>query len=62
MWPSKLLSGGNQQRVVIAKWLSAQPKILILDNPTAGVDIAAKSSIHKIIREMAEKGVNYFYF
>ena len=55
------LSGGNQQRVVIAKWLSAQPKILILDNPTAGVDIAAKSSIHKIIREMAEKGVGIIF-
>ncbi|MCX6089937.1 MAG: ATP-binding cassette domain-containing protein, partial [Candidatus Atribacteria bacterium] len=51
------LSGGNQQRVVIAKWLAAQPKILILDGPTVGIDIAAKSSIHKIIRKMAEKGV-----
>jgi len=55
------LSGGNQQRVVIAKWLAAHPKILILDSPTVGIDIAAKSSIHKIIREMAEKGVGIIF-
>jgi len=55
------LSGGNQQKVVIARWLAAQPKILILDNPTAGIDIAAKSSIHNIIREMAEKGVGIIF-
>ncbi|NLJ39521.1 MAG: sugar ABC transporter ATP-binding protein [Candidatus Atribacteria bacterium] len=55
--PVQTLSGGNQQRVVIAKWLSVQPKILILDSPTVGIDIAAKSSIHNIIREMADKGV-----
>lgn len=51
------LSGGNQQRVVIAKWLAINPKILILDGPTIGIDVAAKSSIHNIIRELSKKGV-----
>lgn len=51
------LSGGNQQKVVLSKWLAASPKILILDNPTAGIDIAAKNGIHQIIREMAKKGM-----
>ena len=51
------LSGGNQQRVVIAKWLAADPKILILDGPTVGIDVMAKSSIHGYIRELAAKGM-----
>ncbi len=51
------LSGGNQQRVVLAKWIAMNPKILILDNPTVGIDIAAKSSIYTIIRNLAEKGM-----
>ncbi len=51
------LSGGNQQKVVIAKWLAIQPRILVLDNPTAGIDIAAKSAIHAMIRELAAGGM-----
>ena len=51
------LSGGNQQRVVLAKWIALDPKILILDNPTVGIDIAAKSGIHTTIRNLAEKGM-----
>lgn len=51
------LSGGNQQKVVIAKWIARNPKILILDEPTNGVDIGAKVEIHKLIREMADKGI-----
>lgn len=51
------LSGGNQQKVVIAKWIAKQPKILILDEPTNGVDIGAKVEIHKLIREMADQGI-----
>lgn len=51
------LSGGNQQRVVIAKWLASGPKILILDGPTVGIDVMAKSAIHGIIRELARKGM-----
>jgi simple sugar transport system ATP-binding protein len=51
------LSGGNQQKVVVAKWIATDPKILILDGPTVGIDVAAKSSIHEIIRDLAEKGI-----
>lgn len=51
------LSGGNQQKVVIAKWLAIRPRILILDNPTAGIDVAAKSNIHAIIRDLAKSGM-----
>jgi simple sugar transport system ATP-binding protein len=51
------LSGGNQQRVVLAKWLATIPKILILDSPTAGVDIRNKQGIYDIIRKLAQEGV-----
>ena len=52
------LSGGNQQKVVLAKWLSLNPKVLILDNPTQGVDVGAKEEIYTIIEELADKGVS----
>jgi hypothetical protein len=52
------LSGGNQQKVVIAKWIATNPKILIVDEPTNGVDIGAKADIHKILRELAENGTS----
>jgi len=55
--PVQTLSGGNQQRVVLAKWLATQPKILILDGPTIGIDVAAKSAIHDIIRDLAAQGI-----
>ena len=51
------LSGGNQQKVVLAKWLSAHPKVLILDNPTQGVDVGAKEEIYDIILRLAREGV-----
>ena len=51
------LSGGNQQKVVLAKWLSAHPKVLILDNPTQGVDVGAKEEIYDIILRLACEGV-----
>ncbi len=51
-----LLSGGNQQKVVIGKWLAAEPEILVLDEPTAGVDIGSKSEIIDIIRALADQG------
>lgn len=55
---AKQLSGGNQQKVVIAKWLSTNAKILIVDEPTNGVDVGAKSEIHRILRELADKGTS----
>ena len=53
----RTLSGGNQQRVVLAKWMATQPKLLILDSPTVGVDIAAKDGIYEVVRALAAKGV-----
>jgi ABC-type sugar transport system ATPase subunit len=50
-------SGGNQQRVVLSKWLATNPKILIVDEPTNGIDIGAKAEIHQILRNLAESGM-----
>jgi simple sugar transport system ATP-binding protein len=55
--PAESLSGGNQQRVVLAKWLATLPKIFILDGPTVGIDIASKNEIHHMITSLAEKGI-----
>ena len=51
------LSGGNQQKVVIAKWLATDPKVLILDEPTRGIDIGAKAEVHRIISQLATQGM-----
>ena len=50
------MSGGNQQKVVLAKWLLNDPQIIILDEPTRGIDIGAKSEIYKIIVQLAQEG------
>jgi ribose transport system ATP-binding protein len=54
---ARLLSGGNQQKIVIGKWVAREPRLLVLDEPTVGVDIGAKSEIVDTIRSMADKGV-----
>ena len=56
--PVGKLSGGNQQRVVIAKWLATNPEILIVDEPTAGIDIGAKEEIHRLLRELSDGGMS----
>jgi len=55
--PVKNLSGGNQQKVVLAKWLASDPKILILNSPTVGVDVGSKAEIHELIRNLAKQGL-----
>ena len=56
--PCSSLSGGNQQKVVIAKWLMSNPQILIMDDPTRGIDVGAKYEIYKLMNELAESGVS----
>jgi simple sugar transport system ATP-binding protein len=55
--PAKSLSGGNQQRLVLAKWLAGNPKILILNGPTVGVDVGSKAEIHELVRSLAQDGM-----
>jgi ribose transport system ATP-binding protein len=54
---ARTLSGGNQQKVVIGKWLERDPKVVLFDEPTRGVDVGAKAAIYRVIRDLAESGV-----
>ncbi len=57
MLPAQSLSGGNQQRVMVARWLAIKPKILILHGPTMGVDVGSKDALYKIVQTLAEQGL-----
>ncbi len=54
---AETLSGGNQQKVVISKWLLSKPKVLIMDDPTRGIDVGAKYEIYKLMDDLTERGV-----
>jgi ribose transport system ATP-binding protein len=53
----RFLSGGNQQKVVLGKWLALEPRVLLLDEPTRGIDVGAKAEIYRIMEELVEQGV-----
>jgi len=55
--PVRLLSGGNQQKVVIARWISRSPKVFILDEPTRGIDMGARAAIYETIADLARSGM-----
>jgi rhamnose transport system ATP-binding protein len=55
--PATSLSGGNQQKVVLAKWLSRDPTVIIVDEPTRGIDIATKAEVHRLLVELSRSGV-----
>ncbi len=54
--PAGELSGGNQQKIVLAKWLATHPKVIILDEPTRGIDVGAKAEVYRLMRELAAQG------
>jgi ABC-type sugar transport system ATPase subunit len=55
--PVRELSGGNQQKVVLSKWMLAKPKVMILDEPTRGIDVGAKAEVHRLMGELASEGL-----
>jgi len=55
--PVSMLSGGNQQKVVLAKWLGRKPAVLIVDEPTRGIDVGTKAEVHHLLTELARSGV-----
>jgi ABC-type sugar transport system ATPase subunit len=56
--PVRSLSGGNQQKTTLARWLATNPKLLIMDEPTHGVDIGAKAEIYQLMRSLAQEGIS----
>ncbi|MBV8427625.1 MAG: sugar ABC transporter ATP-binding protein, partial [Hyphomicrobiales bacterium] len=56
------LSGGNQQKVVIAKWLMTEPSIILLNDPTRGIDVGTKQEIYRLMRELADQGVAILFY
>ncbi|WP_245720898.1 ATP-binding cassette domain-containing protein [Nocardia pseudovaccinii] len=59
--PVKFLSGGNQQKVLLARWLATRPKLLILDEPTRGIDIGAKAEIQRLVITLSEEGMSVLF-
>src|SRR6185369_8596320 len=59
--PIKFLSGGNQQKAILARWLASEPKLLILDEPTRGIDVGAKFEIAKYIEDLRQKGMSIIF-
>jgi rhamnose transport system ATP-binding protein len=55
--PAEALSGGNQQKVVISKWLNTRPRVLVLDEPTRGIDVGAKADVHRMVDELVKEGM-----
>jgi rhamnose transport system ATP-binding protein len=55
--PVAFLSGGNQQKVVLAKWLATEPQVLIVDEPTRGIDVGTKAEVHRLMSELAGRGL-----
>ena len=60
--PAGALSGGNQQKVVIAKWLMAEPRIILLNDPTRGIDVGTKQEIYRLLRRLAEAGAAIVFY
>ena len=57
-FPIDILSGGNQQKIMLAKWLATDPKVLLLDDPTRGIDVGAKHDIYLLLSELANSGIS----